>query len=194
MIMLNWYDKNDTSFAATEVLDINDLKTKIQNHTAWGLAMPFNIGLERIDPNANFGAIKSQELRIQVQRKLIYQDDIPTIVNGVFVRGTPVGFNADPKLKKLPVFFQFKNMADTNVYHVDWRPLNSEDIVVNAKLEQIWPARTGKLPAQIVNMFNNNLSDLFERQTGQFSNGPGRTYTRGLFGKRYYHRMYGNER
>ena len=170
---------------------IDDIKVQIQNHTQQSVKMPLNMGIERCDADSDY-SITSQELRFWVQPKLLYQNDIQKIIKRFTFYPALVLFSRNPQLANVPVVFNFQ-CVDEKI-SVDWRPLSNSELVLNTKLEQIWPARTGKLPAQIVNMFNNNLSDLFERQTGQFSNGPGRTYTRGLFGKRYYHCMYGNER
>ena len=202
IIYLNWHGDVFWEFGGsdsyrgievTQIHDIDEIKTQIQNHTQQSVRMPLNMGVERYDSDSavNFG-IKSQELRFWVQPKLLYQDDIYKFIHRFTLEPHLVRFEYKPKLTNMPVMFQFKDMNNRTI--VDWRPLNENDLVLNAKLEQIWPERTGVLPPQLTKLFNIDLIDLYNRQTGQFSNGLGRTYTeimhRNFFGKRWYERVY----
>lgn len=171
-------DASDSPLNVNRVNSISEMQTLIQNHTQNGVKMPLRMGLYQAET-----PLVSQELRFWVQPKLMYYDDIQQIIDKNFVSGTKIGFDRYRHLEKWPMVFQFKTMAEHGmhyVYYVDCRPLTPNDLVVNAKMEQIWPERTGMPPVQITNMFNTSLSERYDRQTGQFSNGIGRIYQKSV--------------
>ena len=131
----------------------------VKNGTRMTLTKTLN--LINTENQTVFGTKEEKHIHFYVMNNLQYAKDIRKTLNKEY--GSTLNFSPNATLKKTPMIItsitkrtgtglRMNQLSPASKFvfrRVNWRILEDNDIVVNNKLEQIWPNESGVIPAKL---------------------------------------------